>query len=91
MFFPYLLQVVLLQGEPLVVLESATFTHENTEVHHKVTGFVLHTVYAEFVELVFGHLLSQVRDQVRMLLLRQVFRDRYHLYCYFLCVRVHLH
>ena len=91
MLLPYLLQVVLLLGEPLVVLESATFAHENTEIHHIVTGFVLHAVDAELVELVFSHLLSQVRDRVRMLLLGQVFRDRYHLLCYFLCVRVDLH
>lgn len=73
------------------MLESATFAHENTEVHHKVTGFVLHAVDAELVELVFSHLLSQVRDRVRMLLLGQVFRDCYHLLCYFLCVGVDLH
>ena len=73
------------------MLESATFAHENTEVHHKVTGFVLHAVDAELVELVFSHLLSQVRDRVRMLLLGQVFRDRYHLLCYFLCIGVDLH
>ena len=91
MLLPYLFQVVLLLGEPLVVLESATFAHENTEVHHIVTGFVLHAVDAELVELVFSHLLSQVRNRVRMLLLGQIFRDRYHLHCYFLCVRVDLH
>lgn len=91
MFRPYLFQVVLLLWKPLVVLESATFAHENTEVHHKVTGFVLHAVDAELVELVFSHLLSQVRDCVRMLLLGQVFRDCYNLLCYFLCVGVDLH
>lgn len=91
MFLPYLLQVVLLLGEPFVMLESATFAHENTEVHYIVTSFILHAVDAELVELVFGHLLCQVRDQVRMLLLGQVFRDRYHLHCYFLCVGVDLH
>ena len=57
MFLPYLLQVVLLLREPLVVLKSTTFAHEYTKVQHEVTGFVLHTIDAEFVELVLGHLL----------------------------------
>ena len=70
MFFPNLLQVVLLLRKPLEVLEGATLAHESAEVHHVVACFVFQAVDAELIELVFDYLCCQVGNKVWMLLLR---------------------
>ncbi len=72
MLSPNILQVVLLHREPLVVLKGAYLADEDAVIHYVVRGFVLHTVYAKFIEFVVNNLLGKVGHQVRVLLLWNV-------------------